>query len=258
MHGQRFQFGTAEVRRDVGGHGAARRGADLGRLANNAAWRPLPTDKGRPWTDDFSNPLSALSLESSWNWLQPANWWRSEKSQADLHKSMGVVLAKQGRLDEAIIQFQRVLKISPGYATVDGKLANLLDTRGRTREAIDHYQKAVQLDPRDAGARNNLAWLLATHPDATVRDGAQAIELARQAVQLTAGKVPAMLDTLAAAYAEAGRYREATETAERALQLAGPQGDPTLIQSVKARLTLYKAGIPFRQKPKVSASRPAR
>jgi tetratricopeptide (TPR) repeat protein len=97
-------------------------------------------------------------------------------------------------------------------------------------------------------AYNNLAWLLATCPDASVRDGAKAIELAQQAVKLSGGKDPGFLDTLAAAYAEAGHFFQAVETARKALVLAKQQKQQLLVHSLRARIALYEAGKPFRER----------
>ena len=69
------------------------------------------------------------------------------------------------------------------------------------------------------------AWMLATNPNASVRNGAEAVELAQRAVELSGGREPAILDTLAAAYAEAGRFPEAVKTAQRAAALASARGD---------------------------------
>jgi tetratricopeptide (TPR) repeat protein len=226
----------------------ARRAEDLGLLTGKPAWKPLP-DKGPLWTDDFSDVLGALASRSSWDWLELSVWRRSGRSQANVHHWRSGILLKQGRIDEAIAQFEIVLKLAPGYPQADVELAGLLAARGRAREAIAHYQTAVESDPHDVTARNNLAWLLATCPDASVRDGARAIELARMAIQLTDGKGASTLDTLATAYAEAGRFPEAVDTAARALDLATRQHNQPLVQSIKRRLTLYRARTAYRETP---------
>jgi len=91
-----------------------------------------------------------------------------------------------------------------------------------------------------------LAWVLATYPEGSVRNGAQAVEFALQAERLSGGKVPFIVGTLAAAYAEAGRFPEAVETGRRALELVKAQGDPKQIEASRARLGLYEAGKAFR------------
>ena len=77
---------------------------------------------------------------------------------------------------------------------------------GRTREAVAQYQEALRLNPDLAGALNNLAWVLATCPDDQLRNGAEAVRLAERACELTHYREPLFIGTLAAAYAEAGRF----------------------------------------------------
>jgi tetratricopeptide (TPR) repeat protein len=86
---------------------------------------------------------------------------------------------------------------------------------------------------------NDLAWILATHPDPEVRDGAEALEPAQRAADLTRRRDPQVLDTLAAAYAAAGRYGEAIANAQKALQLAPDDRD------LRAHLDAYLESRPF-------------
>jgi Flp pilus assembly protein TadD len=78
-----------------------------------------------------------------------------------------------------------------------------------------------------------------------LRNGAKAVELARRANSLTGGENPVIFRTLAAAFAEAGRFSEAVETAQRALQLAGAQSNTKLAGALQSEIELYQAGIPF-------------
>ena len=88
---------------------------------------------------------------------------------------------------------------------------------------------------------------MATSPNASLRNGREAVDLAQRAVRLSGGREPAVLGTLAAAYAEAGRFSEAVETAQKALDLATKQNKPRLAESIRAKISLYKATTPFRQ-----------
>jgi tetratricopeptide (TPR) repeat protein len=112
-------------------------------------------------------------------------------------------------------------------------------------EAITHFQKALQIKPDSAKAQNNLAWVLATALQASLRNGNKAVELAQRANQLTGDGNPVVLGTLAAAYAEAGRFPEAVATAQRALQLAETQSNPALADALRSQMKLYQAGFPF-------------
>jgi tetratricopeptide (TPR) repeat protein len=159
--------------------------------------------------------------------------------------NLGVALSQKGRVDEAIAHFQRALQIKPDYADAFYNLGFSYRQQGRLDEAIANYQKALQIEPANPKALNNLAWLLATCPEASPRNGNKAVELARQANTLTGGKNPLILHTLAAALAETGRFSEAVETAQRALQLAGAQSNTGLAGQLQSELKLYQAGNPY-------------
>jgi spermidine synthase len=98
----------------------------------------------------------------------------------------------------------------------------------------------------------NLAWLLATDPDATNRNGAEAVRLAERACALTERQTPALVGTLAAAYAEAGRFGEAVATAQEACALASKAKDQALLRKNQELLELYRAGQAYHE-----ATRPA-
>ena len=118
--------------------------------------------------------------------------------------------------------------MDPNSASARISLGMVLERRGRVAEAITQYRKAFELDPADLTARNNLAWLLATAAEASLRDGGKAVALARQANQETGEKNPVVLHTLAAAYAEAGKFPDAVEAAQHALRLAEAQSNTVL------------------------------
>jgi tetratricopeptide (TPR) repeat protein len=204
-------------------------------------------------------------------------------NRAEFYNNLGNLLAKQNQTDEAIEQFQKALEVEPDYAKAHYNLANIFIAQGRWDEAIEHYQRALkqmpdsthshyqlglalqsrgkftaaiaqlqkvlELDPKHIPAQNNLAWLLATCPDNSLRDGKRAVEVAQQAVQLSGGKSPEILDTLAAAYAEAGRFPEAVETAQRALDLSTAQNNKPLAQVIQNQLKLFETHSPYREKP---------
>jgi len=112
-------------------------------------------------------------------------------------------------------------------------------------EAITCFQRALQIKPDYAEAQNTLAWVLATCPQASLRNGNKAVKLAQRANQLTGDGNPVVLGTLAAAYAEAGRFPEAVATAQRALQVAETQSNPALADAIRSQMKLYQAGLPF-------------
>ena len=158
-----------------------------------------------------------------------------------------MLLGQQGRFDEAIVHLQQALIIKPDYAEAHNNLGMALHAQGKIVEAVVQWREAVRLQPNQIAYVNNLAWVLATCPEASVRNGAEAVELARRAVQLSGGQEPAIVGTLAAAYAEAGRFSAAVQTARKALELATQQNKQALARSIQAKLPLYEAGTPFRE-----------
>jgi Flp pilus assembly protein TadD len=171
---------------------------------------------------------------------------------ADVHGNLGVALARRGQVDEAIAHFRQALKIKPGDAEVHYELAVALESRRQFAEAMFHYRKDLEIRPQHAEAHNNLAWLLATCPVASLRNGAKAVQHALQANKLSGGKQPDILDTLAAAYAEAGRFPEALAAARAALELATRRNNRPLADALRAQIARYEAGQPFRQTPSTS------
>ncbi len=159
-------------------------------------------------------------------------------------------LLQKGEIDAAIVQSRAALLIRPENADAHTNLAIGLDEKGQTAEAITHYQKALEIAPRSPSAANNLAWLLATCPDASLRNGEKALELAGQANQLSRGADPLVLRTLAAAYAETRQFGKAAETAHSALQLAKMRGDKSLAAALQQEIAFYEVSLPYREAPK--------
>jgi tetratricopeptide (TPR) repeat protein len=160
--------------------------------------------------------------------------------------NLGNALLNLGRLDEAVAAYKKVLDLKPGYVGARNNLGAALMQAGRTKEAMDEYQMALQTQPENVDALNNLAWALATCPQASLRDGANAVALAQKAVRLSGGENPLMLRTLAAAYAETGQYSEAVETARHALRLAVAAGGVALAGSLQNEIEIYDADTPVR------------
>jgi Flp pilus assembly protein TadD len=119
---------------------------------------------------------------------------------------------------------------------------------GRTREAVLHLNEVLRIKPDSIGIMNNLAWLLATSRETSVRDGARAVSLAEQACQLTHYRQTTLVGTLAAAYAEAGRFDDAISTAQKACALASESGQQELLKRNQELLELYRAHQPDREK----------
>jgi protein O-mannosyl-transferase len=168
-------------------------------------------------------------------------------NNAEAHSTFGSALLQKGSVDEAIAHFQQALQIKPADAETQCNLGIALFQKGSVAEAIAHFQQALQIKPDDAAAMINLAWVLATTPQASLRNGTQAVGLAQQANQLAGGKNPFTLHVLAAAYAEAGRFGDAIESAQKAVDLARASGQTDLMNQISGELKLYAAGLPFHQ-----------
>ncbi len=164
------------------------------------------------------------------------------------------ILAEAHKPEEAIQQFMFILQLAPDHVQARVELAELLDQQHQAAEAIVHYREALRLDPNSTEALNNLAWILATDPDDQVRNGTEAVQVAERACKLTGYKTPTLIGTLAAAYAEAGRFKEAVETGEKAYQLALSSNNAALAETNRKLRELYRAHHAYRQGPDNSQS----
>lgn len=165
---------------------------------------------------------------------------------ADAFYNFGTLLLQQRKLDEAIDAFRNVIRLRPDDAAAHASLGDALHAKAVEAEARAEYEAALKLAPDAPWAIYSLAWILATTRDPNVRDGARAAELAQRGLQLRRGETPAMLRALAAAYAAQGRFDQAIDTAERAVQLASDRGDSRSAETLEADAELYRQRVPLR------------
>jgi tetratricopeptide (TPR) repeat protein len=170
-----------------------------------------------------------------------------EPNYADAYYNRGNVLFAKGRIDEAIADWEKTLQIQPNDADAHTSLGNALLRQGSLKEAIAHYEKALALAPKDPHSRINIAWVLATSSDASIRDGARAVEFARKAVELSNSGDPKFLRTLAAAYAETGQFSQAIAAARQGLAIAASEGDFPLANLLQGDIALYREHVPIRK-----------
>ena len=170
--------------------------------------------------------------------------------------NLGSALVAEGQRSDALPHFAEAVRLNPKFANARNNLGVALAQEGRFDEAVAQLSEAARLDPASASTRGNLArasrllaWQLAASHDDARRDGARAVQLAREACRLTGDADPRALDALAAAYAETGRFDIARETAQKALDLARKGGDQRLTPAILARLRLYRRDRPFREPP---------
>src|SRR5438874_1239242 len=193
-------------------------------------------------------------------WIQDTYWRDSETlwthtlavtSHNDVaHTNLAAVLLGRDRIDEAIPHSEEALKIHPRYFPAHDTLAAGLLRRGRMYEAVVHLKESLKINPDGIYAQGNLVWVLATSPDASLRDGAKAIGLAKKLIErfghandanaITARRI------LAAGYAETSRFSEAIETAQQALQLAMAQGNVALTKDLQSDIANYRRNLPVR------------
>src|SRR5206468_5246811 len=128
----------------------------------------------------------------------------------------------QGEADEAIACYRKAIELDPKNARAHLRLGNAFRAQKKWDEALAEYRQALEIDPKDAGARdalawgmNNLAWALATHPEPARRDPGRAVSLATEAVELKPQE-GIIGNTLGTALYRAGRWKDATETLEKA------------------------------------------
>ncbi len=173
---------------------------------------------------------------------------------AEIRRAYAGALASQGRLEDAVKQLRELLQLKPDTET-RSQLAALLCQAGKLGEAVAEYRQVVASKPDQPEVLSNLAWLLATSPDSAVRNGTDAVRFAEAACRLTGYLRAQMVGTLAAAYAECGRFPEAVVMAQKAIELARAGGDAQFAATNEQLLTLYRAGRPYHMPPP-SAPRP--
>jgi Flp pilus assembly protein TadD len=209
---------------------------------------------------------------------------QSNPDYSEAQSNLGQALAVQGKLNDAEPHYLAAIKLKPDDPETHRRFAVLLIQQGRTREALHHQRMALTfslkpdikmrmdyvallhqtgdlrgavaqlrqvllLKPDSVEALNNLAWMLATASDDTLRDGAEAVRYAERAARLPPVKEMCVPGTLAAAYAEAGRFPEAIATAEKAVEMETAAGETRFAAINRQLLRLYRAGKPFHEPP---------
>ena len=215
---------------------------------------------------------------------------RGSPNHARAHRNLGYVLLAEGNMAEGVAQYALARQLRPDDVATPEDLAaaltrqeqsqtalpylrealGLLPTaamrvqvagawagQGKFQYALEGYQAALARQPQSPEILNNLAWILATCPEARIRDGAEAVRLAERACELTGFRRAVMVGTLAAAYAEAGRFAEAVATAERACARATESGDETLAGRNQQLLQLYREGRAYHEVTNAAPPGPA-
>jgi protein O-mannosyl-transferase len=188
--------------------------------------------------------------------VQAAYWRDSEtlwthtiavtKDNYFAHASLADLLMRRGRVDEAIEHSEEALRIRPNDADAQNNLGLALLQRGETKRALTHLEKALAINPGHMNAEVNLAWILATAPDDSLRNGARAVQFAEDVTRRAGHPNAIALRTLAAAYAEVGRFSDAVATAQQAIELARATRNEGLIADLEKNIAAYRLNQPLR------------
>jgi tetratricopeptide (TPR) repeat protein len=183
-------------------------------------------------TGQSQNALAAIRRALQ---LQPKN--------SEAHNNLGLALMQVGRPQDAVESLRTATELNPQYSEAHYNLGHALIAAERPAEAAGQFREALHVRADWTPALASLAWLEATEPEG-VRNPDEAVRLASRAADLTWRRDAQVLDVLAAAYAAAGLFAEATETAETAARLAA-QSAPELAKQIVERLKVYRAGQPI-------------
>lgn len=208
----------------------------------------LQIDPG--YAEAYSN-LGELDLKQG-QWHEA----RSELEQAlalnpdSVHTlyNLGLTSLKAGQTAQAISQLKKAVHLNPNFVEALATLGEAYRQSGRADLALPEYERALQISPGDTTALQGLAWLLATCADPHLRNGPRAVTLALKADDGSGGGDSVIKQTLAAAYAEAGRFDEAVVTAQKALLYAREQKNTDLQNELTGQIKLYQAGLAFHEK----------
>jgi tetratricopeptide (TPR) repeat protein len=165
----------------------------------------------------------------------------------NVYNNLGVTLLEQQEFLHAIKYLEKALEIYPEHINARFNLAMSLWGSGKTREAIEQYNLILAIKPNLDNAANALAWILATDKDNEIRNGREAVRWATVACSGKGQDNPEYLDTLAAAYAEAGQFGLAVQTAQRSIDLSRLAKDEDLAKEVSQRLELYRSKKAYRK-----------
>jgi tetratricopeptide (TPR) repeat protein len=250
----------------------------LGRLPDFArmSFQEIGEARGRDWS------LPCVEYAMAHNNIGAALLLRERREEAKVHfieairvlpratwarRNLAQTLFTEGRMDDSATEWQVILRIDPRNIPAHGFLGLMAMARNQYGPAAEHYRAALSWAADDGYIRTQLAWILAACPDDRVRDGAEAVRVAKPLVQSDWAESARAYDVLAAAYAEVGDFDKALQLAGRAILLAregrdaelpsptgaalpqlGGGGDPrgSLENAIRDRLELYRQKKPFR------------
>ena len=194
----------------------------------------------------------ARLLEKFGKLAEAQNAWmaayRINRENHEVQHGLATNLLRQKKFKASVSLLSRMVSSRPEDAIAHFRLATAYRNLKRWSEAKASYSRALDLRPDMILAANNLAWMLATNPDASLRDGTRAVSLAERACSATAFKDPHLLDTLSVAYAEDGQFGKAIEAAQRAVKILQASSGSTTetVRPLIDRIKDFKSNRPFR------------
>jgi tetratricopeptide (TPR) repeat protein len=170
---------------------------------------------------------------------------RLDPQWASAYFNRGNLFKTRKEYDRALADYSAAIRLDPKDPDAYFNRASTYRTTKQYAKAASDWSEVIRLDPHDAEAHDRLGWLLATCPDARVRDGQKAVDLAGTACDLTEGKSASCLATLAAAFAETGRFDLAIKWQRRALESREYEREEG--PSARRRLQLFEDRRPCRE-----------
>jgi Flp pilus assembly protein TadD len=213
----------------------ARRAIELG-PENSSAYQLLTkclVDSGR------YNEAAAFGTE----------WLAVSPFDVTAHSSVAVAKAQTGDLVTAARQLGYVVLLQPKAEQALAQLHRIVSSLAKAPDGLQRLRDIATNAPDSPRMLDELAWLFATYPDSNARDGAEAIRLAERACALTDRRDPALLATLAAAYAETGDFSRGVAAGEEALTRGQAIGDADSVKLSENILMALRADLPYRHKP---------
>lgn len=174
-------------------------------------------------------------------------WLAEHPDDAVVLALAGESQAISGALEAAAERLGRAVELAPEFVRAWDFLGTALRSLGRVDEALSAFRRGMELMPENPSIANELAWIYATSPDESVRDGAEAVRLAEIARRTAGDENASVLDTYAAALAEAGRFEEAVQAMDLAIAAAERLAAPDFVEQLRARRALYESGQPYRE-----------
>jgi len=189
----------------------------------------------------FESHLDSEAADLGREWLAVTPY------DAAAHSELASALAQHGDLVSAARHLGYLMLLRPDVEEAHAKLRQMLLLLAKESDGLQRLRDVAANAPDSPRMLDELAWLLATYPDSKSRDGTEAVYLAEHACDLTERRIPALLDTLAAAYAEAGDFPRAISAAEEALNRARSSGDNDAVKLSESILASLRDNLPYRQ-----------